>query len=324
MGNLKQFLDMLKKLMEKGGGEGGGGEPQLTASSTACVSYYQVTTPSSDPCAYYVPPVSSTLFDGSASGINSSASIELMNTLSIGIGSAFGVDSSVDTTSNTNITSAPELTGGRLLSEQAVNVGAQLSPEGTYGDIVTTDTGGTIYARSRDTGQNVEVAGFFGITTFFGKVQSAVANMCRTRPWANSIVSYLIPPSFFDSVCTWRGYQVGIPPPAEPVVAPVKKSVPSGTGATSTEASAPPAVEPKVDIWAVPSNVPLGARASIFWNTKGVESCTITSPDGSFNEHSLSGGAATTPLSGPTTFTISCLTPNGEPVTDYVTVNLTI
>ncbi|MBI2025510.1 hypothetical protein HYT04_01845 [Candidatus Kaiserbacteria bacterium] len=74
----------------------------------------------------------------------------------------------------------------------------------------------------------------------------------------------------------------------------------------------------------MPDKVPLGTRTSVFWNTKGVEQCSITSPDGSFNENSLSGGAATVPLSGPTTFTISCLTAAGTPVTDYVTVQLAI
>jgi hypothetical protein len=79
-----------------------------------------------------------------------------------------------------------------------------------------------------------------------------------------------------------------------------------------------------VDIWAVPAAVPLGARTTIFWNTQGVTNCTETSPDGSFNQNSLSGGAATVPITGATTFSISCDAPDGSHVTGYVVVNLAI
>jgi hypothetical protein len=79
-----------------------------------------------------------------------------------------------------------------------------------------------------------------------------------------------------------------------------------------------------VDIWAVPASVPLGTRTTIFWNSKNAQSCVETSPDGSFSHSSLSGGGATVPLSGATTFTISCQAPDGTHATDYVTVNLSI
>jgi hypothetical protein len=83
-----------------------------------------------------------------------------------------------------------------------------------------------------------------------------------------------------------------------------------------------PVVPGRVDIWAVPPSVALGARATIFWNTENVSNCTETSPDGSFRQTSLSGGAATVPLTEPTTFTISCLDSGQNPTTDYVTVNI--
>jgi hypothetical protein len=102
------------------------------------------------------------------------------------------------------------------------------------------------------------------------------------------------------------------------VTTPVKPSTPAAPVATSSG----PYVEPQADIWAVPSSVPLGARTTVFWNAKGVTSCTETSPDGSFSQSSLSGGAATVPLSGPTTYTISCTTPAGGHITNYVTVQL--
>jgi len=83
---------------------------------------------------------------------------------------------------------------------------------------------------------------------------------------------------------------------------------------------------PSVSIWAVPPSVPSGARASIYWNTQGVTQCSETSSDGSFIQITLSGGAATAPLtSATTTFTISCLAPDGSHVigNTFVTVNAT-
>ena len=72
----------------------------------------------------------------------------------------------------------------------------------------------------------------------------------------------------------------------------------------------------------MPATVPLGARTTIFWNTENVTNCTETSPDGSFSQTSLSGGAATVPLTEATTFTISCLDSQQNPATDYVTVSI--
>jgi hypothetical protein len=90
------------------------------------------------------------------------------------------------------------------------------------------------------------------------------------------------------------------------------------------QATAPtaPVLPPRVDIWAVPTSVPLGARTTIFWNTENVANCTETSPDGSFKQNSLSGGASTVPLTEATTYTISCLDSQQNPQTDYVTVTI--
>jgi hypothetical protein len=94
---------------------------------------------------------------------------------------------------------------------------------------------------------------------------------------------------------------------------------PAPTSSAATTTTSTPA---QAQIWAVPASVPLGARTSVFWNTQGVTNCTETSPDGSFTENSLSGAAATVPLTGATTFTISCVDPSGNPVTNYVTVEI--
>ncbi len=341
----KGLLDKLLAPKPPGGGGGGGGAPPGTTPA-GCTRYYTVTVPTSDPCATYVQPTSSSLL-GSTNGTQNTASNELLNALSGGsqssMNTALGADvegeASVPNVSdqilnqitnqnigalqtpgaNTNPDGTKVLVGGNL-ANQAVSL-----KSGTVGNIELRDTGGTVIANARDTQANTEVAGFYGGDTF-GTTQSqgVIASMCQSRPWASSVVSFVIPSSFFDSLCAWRGYQVGTPaPPPSTSTVLIQQGVPKqGTPPPPP----PPAVSvlPEVDIWAVPAKVTLGGRTSIFWNTKGVASCKETSPDGSFNENTLSGGASTVPLSGATTFSISCLTPDGKPVTDYVTVNLAI
>jgi hypothetical protein len=201
---------------------------------------------------------------------------------------------------------------------------------GTQGNIVITNSGATVIGNARDTQANSEVAGFYGSDAGAAQPQGVAANLCKNRPWANAIVSFIIPPTFFDSLCAWRGYAVGAPKvetkTQSPVILQQNPKPSTSQPAATTSAPAAPVVtgEPFVDVWAVPMQVPLGARTSVFWNTKNVVSCTVSSPDGSFKETTLSGGASTVPLTGATTFTISCLTADDKPVTDYVTVNLAI
>jgi hypothetical protein len=169
---------------------------------------------------------------------------------------------------------------------------------------------------------NTTVAGFYGSDTFGGQQpQGLAAGLCRSRPWASNFLSVVIPPSFFDGLCTWRGYQVGTPPPPAPTL---QQTHVTSKPATVQPATTTPAIPARVDIWAAPASVPLDTRTSIFWNTQSVSDCIETSPDGSFNHSTLSGGAATVPITGPTIFTISCIASDGSPVTDSVTVNLSI
>ncbi len=205
-------------------------------------------------------------------------------------------------------------------------------PPGAYGDVKILANGTTIIAGVRE--KNSEVAGFYGTSATTGT--GGVAKLCSNRPWATNFLSFIIPASFFDSLCTWRGYTVGQKPAA--VVSPAAttgtgttktntvKTTVGGTKSTGTATTAP-AVAPetaRVDIWASPAVVPLGARTSIFWNTQGVTECIETSPDGSFTHSSLKGGASTVPLTQATTFTISCIAPNGAPITDTVTVQMAL
>jgi hypothetical protein len=322
MDAMKGVMDMLKQAMQGKQQQQQPQQPTTGLPTTGCTAYYQVTAPSADPCAYYVPPTSDSLLSGST-GLDSSGFDALQDALSGGgsINVSEQLIGNLDTTATQTPPPAPAagFPTTQNLSGQAVNL-----QSGTQGDIVVGEGSATIFARARDTQANTEVAGFYGSDTFGSQPQGVVAGMCQNRPWAGSIVSFVIPPSFFDSLCAWRGYQVGTPaPPPPPVIqqTPTPASAASPTPTPTPTASTIPA---EVDIWAVPDKVPLGSRTSVFWNSKGVESCTISSPDGSFEEHALSGGAATVPLSGATTFTISCLTSEGKPVTDFVTVNLSI
>ena len=211
-------------------------------------------------------------------------------------------------------------------STSGLGVPGVLAPsQGSGGDITLLNNGATIYGYMLNPVNNTGVAGFFGGNGSFAPPQGLAATMCQNRPWAGGFVASLIPPTFFDNLCTWRGYRVGPPPaPQAPVVQlqqtqPTKKPPTTAPAATST-----PTVPAMVRIWAVPASVPLDTRTSVFWSTQGVTDCTESSPDGNFSHASLSGGAATVPLAGATTYTISCLDSGGNPVTDFVTVNIKI
>ena len=287
-----------------------------------CTEYYTTSVVTSDPCAQYVPP------DSTGGGGGSSIADDLLDALGgggssssiqFGTGTTSGstgnqlLDLILHNTSNSSTTFVnPLQNSSATFQNSLLSQTVSLSPGGTHGDIQITGTGGTILAGSRDTVSGTEVAGFYGgdTSSFGGEPQGVIANLCRNRPWAGSFISYVIPPTFFDGLCSWRGYQVGIPAaqdPTLPTQQPTTFTAPVFIPATTTA----PVAQSKVDIWAVPSTVALGARTSIFWNSQGVASCTVRSSDGSFTESSTSGGAATVPITDRTTFTITCITPNG-------------
>lgn len=210
---------------------------------------------------------------------------------------------------------------------------------GTYtqgnvnGSVVTTPNGATFTANSSN--GNTEIAGFFGGNTVVGAVNALVTNWCQTRPWATNFLAAIFPPSFFDGLCTWAGYstkqstsaqtpQVTLTQSNNTTQQSVSSKPATKSASTPTAASTTLTVVPKVDIWAVPASVALGSRATIYWNTQGVTDCTESSPDGSFNSTTLSGGANTVPLTQATTYTISCMDTKGNPQTDYVTVGIAL
>ena len=369
LAQLGQMLgSVLKDLMGKGGGggdSGGGGSGSggdSAGNSSTCTSYYQVTTPSSDPCAYYVPSNTAT------SGVNTSGQ-DLLNALNGGqtgtnlINQLNGnlsstsvtntntnnntnpnINTNSDTNTNTN-TNTDTNTGTNLNTDltSTANVTGTFKPAGPYqspttpglsGSIQTTGTGATFV--SSDIKNNTQTSSFFGADTLGGAVRNLVSGWCRSRPWAGGFIASIVAPSFFDGLCTHNGFAVGAP--VLPTVAP-SNNIPSYTPRTNIVltqtpiqkqkpkilqviASSTPLLPPRVDIWAVPPTVPLGARTTIFWNTENVTNCTETSPDGSFSQTSLSGGAATVPLTEATTYTISCLDSQHNPATSYMRVKI--
>lgn len=288
-------------------------------SQPQCPTRYRVSVPSSDPCAVYVPPVSTSTLN------MSDALLRALGPQSIPA-------------------KPPQTSVGNFLLNMAENIVAPMasrasfSPEifpiepGARGDIQLTTTGATIQAGLVDANRNLEVSGFFGAKTLIEAPASLAVRMCVVRPWQHAQVSAKIPASIFDAVCSGKGFKTGLPAAAAAsgAAAPAKTSgsklATTTASIATTTAAVPevPSVKPAAAIWASPESVPLGSRTTIIWDSKGVVSCVETSPDGNFNDDRKSGRASTVAIVGPTTFIISCLAPDGSHVTDFVRVNLAI
>lgn len=193
---------------------------------------------------------------------------------------------------------------------------------GLHGDLLSFGGGATIYAASRS--GNVEVSGFYG-RSGTSAPQSIAGGLCKSRPWSNNFLSNIIPPAFFDNLCTWSGYQVGA---VQSSGAGVQYG---GSSSNRVSVPAPRTTQPysnpvvaQAKIWARPASVSLGGRTTIFWTSQNVSTCTESSSDGNFSGNSTSGGASTVPLSGATRFTIQCQTRDGQTVSDSTTVNIGI
>lgn len=192
-----------------------------------------------------------------------------------------------------------------------------IPPGGLRGDLRTFGGGATIIAGSRSGG--TDVTGFIG--------GSGAVGLCQSRPWAKNFLSYIIPPAFFDNLCTWAGYPVGQ----------IQASTGYGSGSTDTSRTvtgpnapgttpsvAPVNMYPEAKIRASPPSVNLGGRTTIFWTSRDVSSCEEWSSDGNFSGSTTSGGASTVALAGPVTFYMRCLGVDGIYITSSVTVNIGI
>ena len=273
-----------------------------TTGTPQCTGYYRVTVRTSDPCAIYVPPTPSLQ-------IPQNTSRQLLDALKgPSVGEALLVQASKVGTPSP----VPTAPAGQNQTP---------SPQsGAKGNIQLTSTSATIQAGVRDVARNTESVGFFGSNFSQGaQPKGLVERMCLLRPWQNPQISYGIPTSLFDNLCSSKGLRVGVLPGAStPALPSASAQAKAGAIASSTVPTNPP----KVDIWAVPASVAVGSRTSIFWNTKGASSCTLSSSDGNFSAETVSGNSASAPLTGSTFFFISCIAPDGSRANGYVKVNI--
>lgn len=216
----------------------------------------------------------------------------------------------------------PEAPTPLQVSSSIVNGGAIRLPDGRVGTIVVTDKGVTIVASVRaDTGDSA-VAGFFGRSGKGGL--SLGARICASRPWSSGFISKIIPPSFFDGICSAVGNKAGVTAAHTDRETTTPRSteriVISQVNLPQASTTDPDTLNPQVNIWAQPPTVRLGARTNIYWTSTDVKTCAVTGP--SFSEGALLGGAATVPLSEDSLFTIRCVTAGGKMVTKSVRVSI--
>ena len=335
MEGLKGILDAMK------GQPGGGG---AGASTAGCTNYVGTSTPSTDPCSYYVPTsdainTGSSLFDTNSNvmgGSGSAAASSLISSLS-------GSNSSIDTDTNTNTNPATNVssiinantsnnttsgTGNTTSNTNTQTQTSNLNPgtnaaksqaafgssPGIAGDVqILTGNKVTVLASNRDVVNGRQTTGFYGYSAVAGQAPQAVyTSLCALRPWASNFLSFIIPSNYLDSLCSSHGFVVGMPVPTVQITQSNQSSGSIVPKATASAASSSQTTVPqylgvlRADIWATPPSVSSGTRTSIFWDSRGALTCAITSNDSAFTGSSLSGHASSQPITKNTTFSINC------------------
>lgn len=313
LGTVLQVVGLLATLSQLSQQNAAGVPPGYATPGAACTTWYSSATPSSDPCAIYNgAPVSSAIAGTPISDFgetNAPISDALLNLAHSRNESAPNIGSQLKdlahgTSSNAQASSSAYLRVNDTLSADASGI------------VQAKNAGATIAANFRH--GFTEVAGFFG-SSFSGNAQQSFASrLCTNRPWASGFLAKILPPWLLDGVCAKLGYQVGAVEMQGPSVEKRPVTVEKGSVPIQKSAPAPPL---EADIWAEPASVRLSSRTKIFWSSRSADSCTIAGP--SFEQSSLQGGGATVPITGPTTFTITCLAGENT-VSDSVTVNLSI
>lgn len=320
LGTVLQVVGLLATLSQLSQQSGGSVPPQgYSAPPQGCTGWRTVTTPSTDPCAIYNPtPVSGTIVatpisDFSGGGSSAPVSDALLNLINSAAREG-GTDIGSQLEQLASGTSSGAIGASSTIP---ITLNGNLAGDAATSEVKEGGAGATIVANLRQ--GLTEVAGFFGSTFSGDSQQSFGSRLCTNRPWATGLLAKLFAPWIFDNICSKLGFQVGAVTPVGPTFE--SRQVTPGTRAT-LPAPTPKAVLPaEADIWADPTSVRLGTRGKIFWSSANVDSCKISGP--SFEHDALSGGGATVPITGPTTFTILCEAPGGA-VRDSVTVNLTI
>lgn len=81
---------------------------------------------------------------------------------------------------------------------------------------------------------------------------------------------------------------------------------------------------PDIDLRVIPSLVRSGVTTKVNWNAVNVESCTISAPNGDAwsGLQSAIGGNISKPITGETTYTLSCIDLNGGTLTKQAKVRI--
>jgi len=334
-----QILGMLKG---GGGGDSGGSG---AGPGSGCTTYTQTSVPnSSDPCSYYVPGLGTSSTDllsnslGSG-GSGSSAANDLISSL-IGSGNS-NTNSNSNTNTNSSTTSTSGNTSGSIVptsssilatvtgvtnpqsltpgTSATVSQSAFGNAPGITGDIqVLSGNRVTMLASNRDVSGNKQTSGFFGFGTAVGEDTAVIyTQVCSARQWATNFLATIIPATYLDNLCASHGYSVSPPQLQSATPPPAPSAAPSASQATSTPKYLGPM---SADIWASPTSVSSGSRASIFWSAKGVLSCAVSNDSGVMAS-ALSGNASTLPLTHDANFSIVCHSATSS-VSDQVTVKV--
>lgn len=340
------------------GGEKGGSSSSQASGTSLCTSVHQVSVPSTDPCAVYVPP--STLGTGLIRDLftQTGASRVLSGIVPAGFRSSGASNGQTPTKSTDDLLGST----ASLIADPAklvLNVLGNTSVQGTIkGTEVKktpitkpslddlpeavvpaptiamvssgsksplSDTYMTVTEEARPFNSNNAVSGFSSDASG-ARRPGFFAWLCQARPWASEPVAPIVPGTFFDGLCASGGYQIGRSSPSMQTLGDVLTQggsvVPAGeVTRTSSRVLVRSAA---AQIWAEPATVPIGSRATIFWKTTGVDTCIVTTADGSFYQTALIGGASTVPLTTATTYFISCATPDGATIGESVTVRMAI
>jgi hypothetical protein len=306
--SISQLLQGIAQLMQAMKGQGGGGGGGAGTGTEGCVQYTPSSVPTADPCSYYVPGSGSTTSDLFGTTNGSDAASQLISSLS-GSTDTVGsnTNSNTDTNTNTNTNTATASTNQNLSPGVSASVSQTAfgSSPGGAGDIqILSGNKVTVLVSNRDVGANRQTSGLYGFTAVADRPPETIFTvLCQARPWAVGFLATILAPVYLDSLCTSHGYSI-TPPPPPPIL--TQTSVSAAPQATTTPA-VPQYLGPlTAEIWASPPSISSGSRASIFWNSTGALSCKVSSSDNVLTAVTLSGSAASQPLTRNTTFSIAC------------------
>lgn len=110
------------------------------------------------------------------------------------------------------------------------------------------------------------VVGFFGsVGSTFSKATTPIGKLCSARPWSGSLVSKVIPETFFDGLCQRFGYTPGAPI-AESDTAPMDTSAQERVMLSADRIRNARPSAPTRGITCEPGIIDLGSSATVKWS----------------------------------------------------------